>query len=164
MTKKFIVLMEYSDGKKYGSFRKEEQLRKTQIIFSELGDKKTLDAGCGTGISSSLFSDIIGVDPSTELLKENPYPHIRGKAENLPFKDNEFENVICITAIHNFDDIDKGLEEIKRVGTNFGFSVMKKSAKFKEIKTKIKKLFKIKKEIDEGIDEIFICEKEQTTI
>ena len=150
--------MEYSDANKYHSLRKDEQLRKTRIIFEELGDKKTLDIGCGTGISSSLFTDVIGIDPSEELLKINPYPHILGKAEELPFKDNEFSNVVSVTAIHNFDDIEKGLKEMKRVGSNFGFSVLKKSEKFDYIKNKIEELFDVKKVIDEGIDIIFICD------
>src|SRR5210317_931260 len=105
-------MVEYLDGEKYNNLRKEEQLNKTRIVFSELGDKKTLDVGCGTGLSSSLFSYVIGVDPQKELLKENKYPHILGEAENLPFKDDEFENVVSVTAIHNFKDIEKGLNEI----------------------------------------------------
>ncbi len=151
--------MEYSNADKYHSLRKEEQLNKTKIIYSHIGNKKTLDVGCGTGISSSLFSNIIGIDPCEELLSKNTFPHIKGKAENLPFKEDEFENVISVTAIHNFDNIEKGLKEMKRVGQKFGFSILKASSKLEHIKDKIKELFIIEKEINEGIDIIFICRK-----
>jgi len=152
-------MVEYLDGKKYHNLRKEEQLNKTRIIFSELGDKKTLDVGCGTGLSSSLFSDVMGIDPQQELLDENKYPHVKGNAENLPFGDDEFVNVISVTAIHNFNDIEKGLEEIKRVGKHFGLSTLKRSAKMDEIDKLIHQIFKVKKIIMEGIDIIYICEK-----
>ena len=149
--------MEYSDAEKYENLRKEEQLKKTRIISQELEDTKTLDVGCGTGISSSLFLDVMGIDPSEELLSQNPYPHTQGKAEDLPFKDKEFENVIAVTSIHNFDDVEKGLREMKRVGKQFGFSVLKKSKNYEEIQQLIYKHFSVKKEIDEGIDVVFIA-------
>ncbi|MBW3020514.1 class I SAM-dependent methyltransferase [Candidatus Woesearchaeota archaeon] len=151
--------VEYSDADKYHNLRLNEQLNKTKIIFNELGDKKTLDVGCGTGISSSVFSDVVGIDPNVELLNKNPYDCFLGKAEDLPFDDNSFDNVISVTAIQNFDDIRLGLQEIKRVGKRFGLSTLKRSSKFKEINDLIHELFIVDKIIDEGIDVIFICSK-----
>ncbi len=154
--------MEYSDANKYHELRLGEQLNKTQIIFNELGNKKTLDVGCGSGISSSLFSDVIGIDPSEELLSINKYKCIQGFAEDLPFKDNEFINVISVTAMQNFNDIEKGLLEIKRVGKNFGLSILKRSSKLAVVDSLINKHFNLIKKIDAGIDIIFICNKENT--
>lgn len=151
--------MEYLNGEKYHNLRKNEQLNKTKIIYSFLGDKKTLDVGCGTGISSSLFTNVIGIDPQKELLDFNKFKHIIGYVEELPFKDDEFESVISVTAIHNFKDIEKGLKEMKRVGKKFGFSILKKSSKSEFIIKKINELFIVEEEIDEGIDLIFICKK-----
>ncbi|MBW2998377.1 class I SAM-dependent methyltransferase [Candidatus Woesearchaeota archaeon] len=151
--------MEYSDGKKYHNLRLNEQLNKTKIIFNELGDKKTLDVGCGTGISSSIFSDVVGIDPNVDLLNENPYECFLGKAEDLPFDDNSFDNVISVTAMHNFKNLKQGLMEIKRVGKHFGLSTLKRSSKIDEINDLIHELFIVDKIIDEGIDMIFICSK-----
>lgn len=151
--------MEYTDARKYNRLRKDEQLNKARIIYNELGNGKTLDVGCGTGISSKLFSDVIGIDPSKELIALNSERCVVGKAEELPFEADSFENVICVTAIHNFKDISKGLKEMRRVGKRFGFSVFKKSSKFEYIVDKIKELFKVEKEIDEGIDLILIAKK-----
>jgi len=153
--------MEYTDARKYHRLRKDEQLNKTRIVYNELGDGKTLDVGCGTGISNKLFSNIIGIDPSKELISINPGICKIGKAEELPFENDSFENVICITAIHNFEDIEKGLSEMKRVGRKFGFSILKRSSKYDFIIEKIKKSFVVEKEIDEGIDMILICEKRE---
>ena len=151
--------MEYENADLYHNLRLEEQKQKTQIVFDHLGKGYTLDVGCGTGISSSFFSNVMGIDPSETLLSKNPYPHVKGEAENLPFKDDEFENVIAITSIHNFNNIEKGLSEIRRVGKHFGLTVLKRSSKLEEIREKIHKLFEVQKEIDEGRDIIFICDK-----
>jgi len=134
-------------------------LNKLRIIKENLKLKKSdklLDCGAGTGISSDFDCIVTALDPSEELLKQNnAKDKIVGCAENLPFKDNSFDFVISITAVHNFKDIEKGILEIKRVGKKFVFSVLKKSSKFDLIKDLIKKHFKIQKEIEEEHDIIF---------
>ncbi len=144
----------------YNELHKEEQLRKLEIIKKNLDihkKDKLLDVGCGTGFSLDYFDcNCRGIEPSKKLAKNNKKINI-GKAENLPFKDNSFNIVISITAIHNFDDVEKGLREIKRVGRDkFAFSVLKKAKNFTEIKKLIKRLFHIEKEIEEEKDIIFI--------
>ena len=122
-----------------------------------------LDVGCSTG--HDFNCSVIGIDPSMELLlQNNPLDHIDNKilarAESIPFKDNTFDKVISVTSMHNFDDIEKGITEIKRVGKdNFAFSILKTSNKFDLIENKIKKNFDIKKIIDGKKDWVFICSK-----
>src|SRR3989344_1674223 len=71
-----------------------------------------------------------------------------------------FDYVISITAIHNFANIKKSIDEMKRVGRKmFVFSVLKKSKKANAIKSLIAKSFKIGKIIEEGKDAIFFCQK-----
>ncbi len=142
----------------YDELHKEEQLKKLKIIKDNLEINKfdkLLDVGCGTGFSLDYFDcNCIGIDPS-KMSKDSRI--IKGKAESLPFKDNEFDIVISVTAIHNFDDIEQGLKEMKRVGKDkFAFSVLKKSKSFNKIKKLIYNLFKIKKEIEEEKDVIFL--------
>ena len=150
-------------SKGYDELYGEEQLKKLNIIKDYLkikNDDLLLDVGCGTGISSRFDCRVIGVDPSIGLLKQNRKFKINSKAENLPFKDNAFNFVVSITAIHNFSNIEKSLEEINRVGRNeFVFSVLKKSGKFNEIRNLIKTKFKISKVAEEGKDAIFYCKK-----
>ncbi|MBI2658965.1 class I SAM-dependent methyltransferase [Candidatus Woesearchaeota archaeon] len=158
--------MEYynaiSEG--YDELYKEEQLNKLSVIKNIIKINKNtrmLDVGCGTGISSEFDCDVAGVDPSISLLKLNKNnKKIIGIAESLPFKSNSFDYVVSITAIHNFNNIKKSIDEMKRVGKErFVFSVLKKSKKFDVIKNLIEKNFNIEKLIEEGKDSIFFCGK-----
>ena len=155
--------MNYYDetARGYDELHGEEQLKKLKIIADEIKatkDTKLLDVGCGTGLSAKVFNcNITGIDPAENLLKQCSFKTIKAKAESLPFKDNSFDVVIAVTSIHNFDDIEKGLKEIKRVGKDqFALTVLKKAKNCNEIINKIKELFKIIKEIDEDKDKIFI--------
>ena len=150
----------------YDELYEEEQLKKCRIIAEHFNfkNKKILDVGCGTGIAANFFHCKTGIDPSEKLVEiaRKKYPKIRfivAKAEKLPFRENEFEAVISLTAIQNFDDIEKGLGGIKRVGKEFVLTFMKKSEKRDFIEKTIKALFRIKKTIEEEKDIIYLCEK-----
>jgi len=149
-------------SKGYDELYGEEQKIKLSIIKENLKIKKDdllLDVGCGTGMSSDFECEVIGIEPSIELLKLNRNnKKILAKAENMPFKDMVFDKVISITSVHNFDDIGKGIREMKRVGKNeFAFSILKKSKNFGFIEREIKNNFKIKKIIDGKKDWVYIC-------
>jgi len=160
--------MDYYDSiaSGYDELHEEEQLKKCRLIskYFDLKNKKILDVGCGTGIATNFFKCGAGIDPSEELLKiaTKKFPEIKfikSSAENLPFKDDEFDAVISLTAIQNFDNIEKGLNEIKRVGKEFVLTFLKKSEKRKIIESVIKKLFKIKEMIEEEKDIVYFCGK-----
>ena len=149
----------------YNKLHKEEQLSKIRLIKDNLKIEKQdflLDVGCGTGVFAEEFNYIkIGVDPSIDMLKQGKNAfYIHAFAENLPFKDSSFDKVISVTAIHNFRNIRKGLEEIKRVSKNdVALSILKRSSKINEIKNHIKELFKITKIIEEDKDIIFFAKR-----
>ena len=154
-----------SISKSYNELHREEQSNKIRLIKDNLKIKNQdflLDVGCGTGIFAEEFNCIkIGIDPSIDMLKQGKNAfYIQACAENLPFKDKSFDNVISITAIHNFRNIRKGLEEIKRVSKkNIALSILKRSTKIAEIKECIKELFKITKTIEEDKDTIFFAKR-----
>lgn len=150
----------------YDELYGEEQLRKAEIISKNIKVKKNdklLDIGCGTGIASSAFDcEKIGIDSSVELLKQASMPVVEGNAEQLPFNDEEFDIIICVTAIHNFSDPEKAINEMDRVVKNDGkiiITLLKKSAKFNNIDELIRKKLKVKKIIMEEKDAIYFCEK-----
>jgi len=158
--------MAYYDviAKGYNELHSEEQLNKLSIIKENIKINKNtriLDVGCGTGISSGFECFAAGIDSSIGLLRQNKNnKKILGVAESLPFKDNSFDYVISITAIHNFKNIKKSIKEMKRVGKkDFVFSVLKKSGKFDYIKKMIEENFKIGKAVEEEKDVIFFCSK-----
>src|SRR3989338_8717268 len=88
----------------YDELHEEEQLKKCKIIAEnfDFKSKKILDVGCGTGIATDFFKCKIGIDPAEKLVEiaKKKYPKIKfivGKAEKLPFKENEFYAVISVT-------------------------------------------------------------------
>ena len=156
--------MAYYDSisKGYNELYQEEQLKKLSMIKDNIKIKKKtriLDIGCGNGISSDFDCFVVGIDPSIELLRLNKNnKKIVGFAESLPFGDNSFDYVVSITALHNFKNIKKSINEIKRIGKEeFVFSILRKSRKFDYIKKVIEKNFKIEKLIEEGKDTILFC-------
>ncbi len=148
----------------YEELHKDEQLRKIAVIkkhvqFHEKWD--ILDVGCGP-----YFGDfqgfVVGVDPSINLLEQakKKIPVIQGLAEYLPFHDNTFMAVVSITAIQNFDDIERGLLEIKRVAREFIIiSILCSSPKVSALEQLIPKHIRIEKIVEEDKDIIFFCRK-----
>tara|TARA_Y100000034_G_scaffold61729_2_gene74944 strand:- start:4305 stop:4796 length:492 start_codon:yes stop_codon:yes gene_type:complete len=151
-------------SKGYDELHKYEQLNKLRIIKKHLDvdiNDKLLDVGCGSGISSDFDCVVIGIDPSVELLKiaKVKFPDkvfVKGVGEKLPFKDKSFDIVISITAVHNFNNIKKGLQEIKRVGKDrFVLSILKKSNSFDRISKLINQNFNVDKIVEEDKDVIY---------
>ncbi len=147
-----------SISKGYDELYKEEQLMKLKLILKNVNIKgKVLDVGCGTAFYSKYFKDYTGIDNSKGMLEKSKANVIYGNAENLPFKDKSFDVVICLTAIHNFKDYGKALNEMKRVSKKLMIiSLLKKANKFDKIKRKINKMFNNGRELDEEKDLIFI--------
>ncbi|MDK2908287.1 MAG: hypothetical protein PWQ87_745 [Candidatus Woesearchaeota archaeon] len=151
-------------AKFYNSFRKEEQLEKALFVKSLIepkNDETMLDVGCGTGISMSVFDcHIIGIDPSEEMLKNNPFEAIKGYAESIPFADNSFDYVISITAAQNFKNIEKAIAEIYRVCKKKSvITIMSNSKKLPYLRKQLKKHFPEVKEYILKIDTAFLCIK-----
>ena len=103
--------------------------------------KTVLDIATGTGDLAIQFAEklpkanITGLDLSEGMLKvarkkitgtklENNLKFIKGDSEELPFADNSFEAVTVSFGIRNFEDLEKGLSEIKRILTPGGIFVI----------------------------------------
>jgi ubiquinone/menaquinone biosynthesis C-methylase UbiE len=153
-----------ADG--YSELHGAEQSKKARMIATILHpapEETLLDVGCGDGSYLELFDcKAVGIDPSQALIDKYKGKHkvMLGAAEKLPFNDAEFDNVISITAIQNFEDIEKGLKEIERVGRGkFALSYLKKSPRAEWVDHLIRKLFFVVEVIEEDKDFIFICRK-----
>ena len=161
----------------YEELHKEEQLTKLELIKESLEklkinikqESRLLDVGCGTGISTRFWeftnADKIGIDPSEKLIEIAQIKDLKSQyfvesAENLSFEDSLFDFIISLTAIQNFEDIEKGLKEILRVSKNhIVLSFLKKSDKKDKILSLIKRDLNVLNEIEEEKDIILICSK-----
>jgi ubiquinone/menaquinone biosynthesis C-methylase UbiE len=146
----------------YNELHKKEQFPKLRIISQHLKvheDEILLDVGCGTGFSREVFNcKIVGIEPSREMLiqgRKDEMDFLQGEGEHLPFSDNSFDVVICVTALHNFHNPKKGLQEIKRVGKGKGaITVLKKAKSHEKLVKSIMQIFPIENEIEDDKDTI----------
>ena len=93
--------------------------------------KEVLDVATGTGdlaiaVQKGTGAKIVGLDLSQQMLNvgiekikkiklNDQIEMIKGDAENLPFESNKFDAVTVAFGVRNFENLDKGLEELKRV-------------------------------------------------
>lgn len=102
--------------------------REKELILDLLAPKegeRLLDVGCGTGGHLLFFKregcNVTGLEPSPHMLDiarkklgQRAEFHM-GKAEDLPFSDNEFDIVTMITSLEFTDDPQKAIDEAIRV-------------------------------------------------
>jgi demethylmenaquinone methyltransferase/2-methoxy-6-polyprenyl-1,4-benzoquinol methylase len=105
--------------------------RKVVKILKEKKPQSILDIATGTGDLAINLVDtgaekIIGLDISKGMLAigkkkisekklNNTIEMVVGDSENLQFEDNSFDAVTVAFGVRNFEDLDKGLHEIRRV-------------------------------------------------
>ncbi len=98
-------------------------------IIKSNGYKTILEAGCGTGrwISSlkEVSNKVFGLDYSFNMMKiaKSGKLHlnfVNADAVQVPFKDNFFDLIFCVNAIHHFPDKENFIAECKRTLTSNG--------------------------------------------
>lgn len=99
--------------------------------IQSLQAEKVLDIATGTGdlaimIAENTKAQITGLDLSAGMLEvgrkkvtekglENRIEMIQGDSENLPFEDDTFDAITVSFGVRNFENLEKGLNEINRV-------------------------------------------------
>ncbi|MGV8151155.1 MAG: class I SAM-dependent methyltransferase [Candidatus Woesearchaeota archaeon] len=158
----------------YDELHKEEQLKKLELIRKTIqqdnmlavfrNPNSLLDIGCGSGISTRFFdiNNREGIDPSKELIKiaiknDPKGKYLVMKAEQINYN-KEFDLAISLTALQNFDDINLGLEKIKKSADRFILTFLKKSEKRELIEKLIEEKFNIIHKLEEDKDIIYFCE------
>ena len=93
--------------------------------------KLVLDVATGTGdlaiaVQKGTGADVVGLDLSQQMLNvgidkikkinlDQKISMQKGDAENLPFEDNKFDSVSVAFGVRNFENLEKGLAELRRV-------------------------------------------------
>lgn len=84
----------------------------------------TLDIGCQYGFYSSIIkkrgSEVVGADFSRRFIdiakKSNEgIPFVSSDVNNLPFKSNAFDKIVCLNLLHHVVDLKNPIEELARV-------------------------------------------------
>jgi len=105
--------------------------RRVLQIVKRLKPETVLDIATGTGdlailVSKASLKKITGIDISTSMLQKGREKIMnrklgslielkQGDAENLEFADNSFDLAMVAYGVRNFENLEKGLNEIRRV-------------------------------------------------
>ncbi|AUC14070.1 bifunctional demethylmenaquinone methyltransferase/2-methoxy-6-polyprenyl-1,4-benzoquinol methylase [Tenacibaculum sp. SZ-18] len=105
--------------------------KKVVKLVSENNPKQILDIATGTGDLAMMMAQlnpdkIIGLDISAGMLEvgkekinkanlSDKIEMVVGDSENIPFENNTFDAITVSFGVRNFENLDKGLQEIHRV-------------------------------------------------
>lgn len=105
--------------------------KKLVKMLKQDNPKHVLDVATGTGdlaiaVHNGTGAEITGLDLSQKMLNvgiekvkkhnlQNSINMLKGDAENLPFQDNKFDAVTVAFGVRNFENLNKGLDELRRV-------------------------------------------------
>ena len=139
--------MNYYDeiAESYNELHSEEQNKKYQVLKSTEIISETdsiIDIAHGTGIIREIFqkNQIIGLDNSEKLLSYSNCDTIKHDFNNLPlpFKNNQFDHSICMSAIHHSNNPSSLGLEMKRISKEtISISILKKSKNYDGIKNSL---------------------------
>jgi len=91
--------------------------RLAALIHQAIGDAETvLNVGAGAGSYEPPGRAVVAVEPSSVMLAQHRGTRrVQGVAEHLPFDDAAFDVAMAVMTVHHWDDLDRGLAELRRV-------------------------------------------------
>jgi SAM-dependent methyltransferase len=91
--------------------------RLAAMISQAIGDAETVvNVGAGTGSYEPPDRSVVAVEPSSVMLAQHRgRRRVRGTAEHLPFDDATFDVAMAVLTVHHWQDLDRGLAELRRV-------------------------------------------------
>jgi len=102
----------------YGVYRQAEPAIAARILEA-LGPARTvLNVGAGAGSYEPLDRVVTAVEPSAAMRAQRPAhlaPALDAVAEHLPFADGAFEASMATYTVHQWQDLERGLCELRRV-------------------------------------------------
>ena len=107
-----------SIGRDYASYRQPEPAIETLIDRALGSARRVLNVGAGAGSYEPLDRDVTAVEPSASMRAQRPSYLVRAidaVAESLPFPDAHFDAAMTTFSVHQWNDLDAGLREMRRV-------------------------------------------------
>ena len=105
-------------GQSYARIRRTDP-RIAAWVHRALGDARTvLNLGAGAGSYEPEDRYILAVEPSAAMRAQRPrhlVPAIHGVAEQLPLDDQSVDAAMALVTVHQWRDLEKGLQELRRV-------------------------------------------------
>ncbi len=105
-------------GTSYAGYRQPDP-RLAAAITAALGDARSvLNVGAGTGSYEPVDRDVTAVEPSAAMRAQRPpqLPSaVDATAEDLPFQDATFDASMATFSVHQWQDVEAGLREMRRV-------------------------------------------------
>ena len=111
-----------TSGKEYAKFRQTDP-RIAAHIYMALGNANTiLNMGAGAGSYEPEDRYVVAIEPSLAMraqrIARGKMPALTGTADAIPFDDNSFDAAMAMVTLHHWPDMQKGLQELRRVSRN----------------------------------------------
>ena len=107
-------------GQNYRRYRQPDP-RICDAIVRRLGDARTVvNVGAGTGSYEPSDRSVIAVEPSMVMIRQRTHDAalaVQATATALPFRDASFDASMAVLTIHHWQDLKKGLLELRRVAS-----------------------------------------------
>jgi SAM-dependent methyltransferase len=105
-------------GRGYAGTRRTDP-RIAAIVERGLGDARSVvNVGAGAGSYEPKDREVTAVEPSATMIAQRPSdaaPVVQAGAEDLPFEDGSFDAAMAVLTAHHWQDLDRGLAEMRRV-------------------------------------------------
>lgn len=105
-------------GQGYARMRRTDP-RIVAWVHRALGDARTvLNVGAGAGSYEPEDRYVLAVEPSAAMRAQRPKhlsPAVHGIAEQLPLDDKSVDAAMALVTVHQWHDLDRGLQELRRV-------------------------------------------------
>jgi hypothetical protein len=85
-------------------------------VWAALGDAATvINVGAGAGSYEPPDRHVVAVEPSAAMRAQRSTPAVNAVAEALPFDDDSFDAAMAMVTLHQWQDLERGLGELRRV-------------------------------------------------
>ena len=105
-------------GRTYTATRRPDPRWEAAVWDALDGARSVANVGAGAGSYEPRDRTVLAIEPSGEMIDNRPEgaaPAIQASAEALPLDDDSVDAAMAIFTIHHWDDVRRGLTELKRV-------------------------------------------------